>query len=83
MDTFNKRMASEVIEDAFSDLDSPYGRGVASGLCGAFYMCGLLSEEEWKSYLKRIPPGSGRAKGDGMFVDPRDSVTMQGERLLN
>ncbi|MGA8146760.1 MAG: hypothetical protein WB870_04190 [Gallionellaceae bacterium] len=55
MQCFDKRMALEVIEDALRDTDTPHGRGVASGLCGAFYMCGLLSAEEWEAFLKRIP----------------------------
>jgi hypothetical protein len=55
MECFDKRMALGVIEDALTDLDTPHGRGVATGLCGAFYMCGLLSAEEWEVFLKRIP----------------------------
>ncbi len=55
MEYFDKRMALDVIEDAFTDMDAPHGRGVATGLCGAFYMCGLLSEEEWEALLQRIP----------------------------
>jgi len=52
---FDKCQAMEVIEDALTDIDTPHGRGVATGLCGAFYMCGLLSKEEWEGILERIP----------------------------
>ncbi|MEJ1959947.1 MAG: hypothetical protein WDM70_11430 [Nitrosomonadales bacterium] len=55
MEYFNKHMALEVIEDALTGIGSAYGRGVAAGLCSAFYICGLLSEAEWKAFLKRIP----------------------------
>ena len=48
-------MALDVIEDALMYVDSPHGRGVATGLCGAFYMCGLLNTEEREALLKRIP----------------------------
>ncbi len=37
MECFDKRMALEVIEDAFTAMGSPEGRGLAIGLCGAFY----------------------------------------------
>jgi hypothetical protein len=43
------------LEDALTDLDSPNSRGVAAGLCGAFYMCGLLSMGEWEAFLELIP----------------------------
>lgn len=55
MENFDKRQAREVIEDALMDLDTPHGRGVAIGLCGAFHMCGLLSEKEWEALLARTP----------------------------
>ena len=55
MEHFDKHMALDVIEDALTDIDTPHGRGVATGLCGAFYMCGLLSAEEWEAFLERIP----------------------------
>ncbi|MGC2459055.1 MAG: hypothetical protein WA435_13795 [Gallionellaceae bacterium] len=48
-------MAFDVIEDALTEVDTERGRGVATGLCGAFYMCGLISEEEWQALLERIP----------------------------
>ncbi len=41
MEHFDKCQALEVIEDALTDIDSAYGRGMAVGLCGAFHMCGL------------------------------------------
>ena len=52
---FDKRQATEVIEDALTDIDTPHGRGVATGICGAFHMCGLFSQEEWEEILERIP----------------------------
>ena len=55
MEYFDKRMALDVIEDALTDLDTPHGRGMATGLCGAFHLCGLITEEEWLALLKRIP----------------------------
>lgn len=55
MDYFDKRMALDVIEDAFTTLGTPEGRGVAIGLCGAFYMCGLLSHAEWEALVASIP----------------------------
>ncbi len=55
MEFFNKRMALEVIEDSLTDVDTPHGRGTATGLCNAFYMCGMLSDEEWIEHIKRIP----------------------------
>lgn len=55
MEYFDKRMAIDVIEDAFTAMDTPHSCGVIAGLCDAFYMCGLLSAKEWKAFLKRIP----------------------------
>mgnify|MGYP005813628683 CR=1 FL=1 len=59
----DKRMALDLIEDALTDTDSPHGCGMATGLCGAFYMCGLLSEDEWKAFLMRIPAAQHIATG--------------------
>lgn len=55
MENFDKRMAMAVFEDALANRDVAHGRGMATGLCGAFYMCGLFSQEEWAACLKRIP----------------------------
>ncbi len=57
MDYFDKRMALDVVEDALTTLSTPEDRGLAIGLCGAFYMCGLLSHTEWEVLLERIPKG--------------------------
>ncbi len=65
MEYFDKRMALEVIEDALKDLDSQYGRGVATGLCGAFHMCGMLNKEEWESISKRIEQGQNGSDAGG------------------
>src|SRR5512140_1632866 len=67
LDYFDKRMAVEVIEDSLTDLTTPNSRGMATGLCGAFYLCGLLSAEEWAAYLQRIPAESFMARGEGLF----------------
>jgi len=55
MEKFDKCKALDVIKDALTDIDTPHGRGMATGLCGAFYMCGLLSEREWQAFLELIP----------------------------
>ncbi len=55
MNDFDKRMALEVIEDALTMVGTPEERGLAVGLCGAFYMCGLLSHAEWEVLVERIP----------------------------
>ncbi len=55
MEAFDRRMALEVVEDALGALHGPEDRGLAAGLCGAFYMCGLLSHAEWEGLLARIP----------------------------
>lgn len=58
---FNKRMALDVIEDALTTLGTPENRGLAIGLCGAFYMCGLLTQAEWEALMARIPGSMGGA----------------------
>ncbi len=68
MDAFDKQMALDVIEDSLANLESPQGRGMATGLCGAFYMCGLLSAEEWQGYLKRIQAGPEKVRHDAVFA---------------
>jgi hypothetical protein len=52
---FDKHQALDLFDDALMDADHEYGRGVALGLAGAFYMCGLFTHEEWQDILKRIP----------------------------
>ncbi len=54
MERFDKRMALDVMEDALSTLATAEDRALAFGLCSAFYMCGLLSHEEWEGILARI-----------------------------
>ncbi len=54
MDYFDRRMALDVIEDSLTTISTAEDRGMALGLCGAFYMCGLLSHAEWKALLARI-----------------------------
>ncbi len=63
LEGFDKRMALEVIEDTLEALHGPEDRGLVAGLCGAFYMCGLLSQGEWEALLARIPPGDGERYG--------------------
>lgn len=65
---FDKHMALGVVEDALTNLDTPENRGMATGLCGAFYMCGLLNRSEWKSLVNRIPaisPGDSECRDSG------------------
>ncbi len=57
MDYFDRRMALDVIEDALTTISTAADRGLAMGLCGAFYMCGLLSHGEWEALLARIAKG--------------------------
>jgi len=65
MENFDKRQAFDVIEDALTNIDTPHGRGMATGLCGAFHMCGLLSKEEWEAILERIPHESDCSNSGG------------------
>ncbi len=60
---FDRRMALEVLDDALTSLRTPEDRGFAVGLCGAFYMCGLLEHGEWVALLKRIPRRDGEGCG--------------------
>ncbi len=78
MENFDKRMAMDTIEDALANIGIGHGRGVATGLCGAFYMCGLLTTEEWEACLKRIPQESDCADGDGIRA-----ATMTATRARN
>ncbi len=68
MEIFDRRMALEVIEDALGNLETPENRGMASGYCNAFFMCGLLLQHEWKVLLERIAARdrqiSGSSAGD-------------------
>lgn len=52
--SFDTRMALDVVEDTLTALDTEADRGYAVGLCGGFYLCALLSQAEWESYLARI-----------------------------
>lgn len=61
MDYFDKSMALDTIEDALTALNTLETRGFAIGLCGGFYMCGLLSHTEWEAVLARIPKNRERA----------------------
>ncbi len=63
MKYFDKRMALDVIEDALTMLGTAEGRGVAIGLCGAFYMCELLTRAEWEALVARIPVDEGPGRG--------------------
>lgn len=44
-----------LIEDAISNTVCQFNLGMVRGYCAAFYMCGLLSKEEWEEYSARIP----------------------------
>lgn len=50
-----REQAKTEIEDAMTQLGTPNCRGMATGLCGAFYLAGLLTHDEWQAYLGRIP----------------------------
>ncbi len=63
MDNFDRRMALEVVEDALTTLSTAEDRGLARGLCGAFYMCGFLSHAEWEALLGRIAEKGGGVCG--------------------
>ena len=81
MDHFDKRMALDLIEDALTNIDTPHGSGMATGLCGAFYMCGLLDAEEWNAFLKRIPPESYKAEMDNIYGIRRSGARARGQFL--
>lgn len=82
MEYFDKRMALDVIEDALTDIGTPRSHGVATGLCGAFYMCGLLSAEEWEAFLKRIPLETYKVRVGGIHEMQDPEATVRG-RILN
>jgi len=82
MEYFNKRMAINVIEDALTDMSTPYGRGMVAGLCGGFYMCGLLSKDEWEAFLKRIPSEYCQSSG-GKICRVENLETRANGRFLN
>lgn len=50
MEYFDECMAIDVIEDARTDINTPHGRDVATGLGGTFHMCGLIDEEQWETF---------------------------------
>ncbi len=52
-------MAIDMIEDALEAQGNPIGRGIAAGLCSAFYLCGVIDSAEWEGYQKRILEGHG------------------------
>lgn len=54
MDHFDKRMALDVIEDALTTMGPPESSGFVIGLCGGFYLSGLLSKDEWEGVLERV-----------------------------
>lgn len=82
MEYFDKHMALAVIEDALADIDTPHGRGMATGLCSAFYMCGLLSTEEWEAFLERIPVEPHKVRV-GEIRGVKDSGARVRGRVLN
>ena len=56
MEHFDKNMAAEMIEDALQAVSDPIGRGIAVGLCSAFYLCGMIEKPDWEKYQKCMPP---------------------------
>lgn len=81
MEYFDKRMALDVIEDALMDMDTPHGRGVAAGLCGAFHMCGLINTEEWEALLERIPAKPRQIRPGGISVINGSTARRRGQFL--
>jgi hypothetical protein len=59
LDHFDKSMAIDMIEDALEAQGNPIGRGIAAGLCSAFYLCGVIDSAEWEGYQRRILEGHG------------------------
>jgi hypothetical protein len=57
LDNFDKSKAIDMIEDALKARDDPIGRGIAVGLCSAFYVCGMLDSAEWEGYQQRLLDG--------------------------
>lgn len=51
---FEKVNAIEVIEDALTAAGSPFDLGHVSGVVGAFYLVGILSDEEYEGYVERL-----------------------------
>jgi len=68
----NRADAIAEIEDALTNLSFPHGRGLAAGLCGAFYMSGLIGKKEWKAYLKHIP-------GEAVCSDENEPMKMSAQ----
>jgi diguanylate cyclase (GGDEF)-like protein/PAS domain S-box-containing protein len=83
MEYFDKRMALEVLENTLSGINTPHDCGLATGLCGAFYMCGLLSKKEWASFLKRIPAKTcrGNTYRIGGIKNPGTKIKRVEEKL--
>lgn len=71
-ENFDKRMALDVIEDALTSLGTPRNCGCALGLCGAFYMCGLLNHAEWVAFMNRIPKNQDWFQDWLSDIDPQD-----------
>lgn len=57
MDNFDKTKAIDMIEDALKAREDPIGRGIAVGLCSAFYVCGVIDSAEWEGYQQRFLDG--------------------------
>lgn len=51
---FTRQMALDVIEDELQRPLDEFHPDMATGLCGAFYMCEIISEKEWEDFLLRI-----------------------------
>lgn len=54
LEQFDRGMAIEMIEDSLEALDDPIGRGIALGLCSAFYLVGVIKPADWEKYEKHI-----------------------------
>ncbi|HKB60855.1 MAG TPA: hypothetical protein VKC56_12515 [Gallionellaceae bacterium] len=58
MEDFDRSMAIDMLEDALQAVADPVGRGIATGLCSAFYLCGIIESADWEDYHQRILMGS-------------------------
>jgi hypothetical protein len=64
LEHFDKYMAIDMIEDALQSQGGPVGHGIATGLCSAFYLCGVLDTAEWETLQRRILAHRNRCEGE-------------------
>jgi len=71
---FDSSMAIDILEDALQAVSDPVGRGIAIGLCSAFYLCDMLTPAEWERYQERILEGSN---GESAAATPAGTPPLQ------